>query len=61
MRSMWRFFPLAVVAGLGIVVVVNAGMIYAALSTFPGQAGEGDFALSNHYDCLLYTSDAADE
>ena len=50
---MWRFFPLWVVAGLGLVVVVNAGMIYAALSTFPGQAGEEDFALSNHYDAVL--------
>ncbi len=35
MRSMWRFFPLAVVAGLGLVVVVNAGMVYAALHTLP--------------------------
>ncbi len=53
MRSMWRFFPQAVVAGLGIVVAVNAGMIYAALHSFPGQAGEEDFALSNHYDAVL--------
>ena len=53
MRSIWRFFPLAVVAGLGLVVVVNAGLIYAALRTFPGQAGKEDFALSNHYDAVL--------
>jgi nitrogen fixation protein FixH len=52
MRSMWRFFPLAVVAALGLVVAVNAGLVYAALHSFPGQAGE-DFALSNHYDAVL--------
>jgi nitrogen fixation protein FixH len=50
---MWRFFPQAVVAGLGIVVVVNLGMVYAALHSFPGQAGNEDFALSNHYDAVL--------
>ena len=50
---MWRFFPLAIVAGLGLVVAVNAGMVYAALHSFPGQAGEQDFALSNHYDTVL--------
>jgi nitrogen fixation protein FixH len=53
MKSMWRFFPLWVAAGLGLVVVVNAGMVYAALHSFPGQAGEEDFALSNHYDAVL--------
>jgi nitrogen fixation protein FixH len=52
-RSLWRFFPLAVVAGLGVVVVVNAGMVYAALHSFPGQAGDEGFELSNHYDAVL--------
>jgi nitrogen fixation protein FixH len=52
-RSLWRFFPLAIVAGLGIVVVVNAGMVYAALHSFPGQAGNEGFQLSNHYDAVL--------
>jgi nitrogen fixation protein FixH len=52
-RSLWRFFPLGVVAGLGVVVLVNAGMVYAALHSFPGQAGNEDFQLSNHYDAVL--------
>jgi nitrogen fixation protein FixH len=52
-RSFWRFFPLAVIAGLGLVVVVNAGLVYAALHGFPGQAGDEGFALSNHYDAVL--------
>ncbi len=52
-RSSWRFFPWAVVAGLGFVVLVNAGMVYAALHSFPGQAGDEGFALSNHYDAVL--------
>jgi nitrogen fixation protein FixH len=52
-RSLWRFFPLAVVAGLGLVVLVNAGLVYAALHSFPGQAGDEGFELSNHYDAVL--------
>jgi nitrogen fixation protein FixH len=35
------------------VVVVNAGMVYAALHSFPGKAGDEDFALSNRYDAVL--------
>jgi nitrogen fixation protein FixH len=39
---------------IGAVVVVNAGMIFAALRTFPGAAGDdASFALSNHYDAAL--------
>jgi nitrogen fixation protein FixH len=53
-RSPWRFFPLAVVLSIGVVVAVNAGLIYAALHTFPGAAGDdASFALSNHYDTVL--------
>ena len=49
-RSLWRFFPLAVVAGLAFVVLVNAGLVYAALYSFPGKTGDEGFELSNHYD-----------
>ena len=52
-RSLWRFFPLAIVGGLGFVVLVNAGLVYAALHSFPGKAGDEGFALSNHYDAVL--------
>jgi nitrogen fixation protein FixH len=52
-RSAWRFFPWAIGASLGLVMVVNFGMIYAALHTFPGKAGSDGFDLSNHYDAVL--------
>jgi hypothetical protein len=52
-RSLWRFFPLAVVAGLAFVVLVNAGLVYAALHSFPGKTGDEGFELSNHYDAVI--------
>jgi nitrogen fixation protein FixH len=53
-RSAWRFFPWAVVGAIAVVVAVNAGMVYAALHSFPGAAeGDEGFALSNHYDVVL--------
>ena len=36
-----------------VVVVVNFGMAYTALHTFPGNAGGDGFDLSNHYDAVL--------
>ena len=53
MKSLWRFFPWAIVAGIGLVVMVNGGMIYAAIDSFPGRADEEGFLLSNHYDAVL--------
>jgi nitrogen fixation protein FixH len=52
-NSPWRWFPLAVIAGLGAVVLVNVGLMVAALYSFPGKAGSEDFALSNRYDAVL--------
>jgi nitrogen fixation protein FixH len=53
-RSAWRYFPHAMIASMAVVVVVNAGMVYAALDSFPGAAGGDEgFALSNHYDEVL--------
>lgn len=52
-RSGWRWFPWAIIASLAVVIVVNAGMMWAALSTFPGVAGRDGFDLSNHYDHVL--------
>ena len=41
-------------AGLGAAwSLVNAGLVYAALHSFPGKAGDEGFALSNHYDAVL--------
>jgi nitrogen fixation protein FixH len=52
-RSAWRFFPWAICAALLAVIAVNIGMVYAALHTFPGQAGKDGFDLSNHYDAVI--------
>jgi nitrogen fixation protein FixH len=52
-RSSWRWFPLGLVGALLTVFAVNGGMIYAAVHTFPGSAGEDGFDLSNQYDRVL--------
>ncbi|MDE2583202.1 MAG: FixH family protein [Rhodospirillales bacterium] len=52
-RSAWDWFPWAVAASLAVVILVNAGMIWAALATFPGQAGEDGFDLSNSFNEML--------
>ena len=51
--SSWQWFPWAVVAAMSVVVAVNMGMVYAALHSFPGKAGDEDFELSNHYNQIL--------
>ena len=52
--SLWRFFPLAVVVSIGVVIAVNIGLVYAALHSFPGKAGGDEgFVLSNHYNTVL--------
>jgi nitrogen fixation protein FixH len=56
-NSPWRWFPLALMAGLGAVMLVNAGMVFAALKSFPGKAGSEDFELSNRYDTVLQRSE----
>lgn len=50
---MWRFYPWIVAGAMAIVIAVNGGMVYAALHTYPGSAGDDGFDLSNHYDTLL--------
>ncbi|MDA8251062.1 MAG: FixH family protein [Rhodospirillales bacterium] len=52
-RSVWRFFPWAVVGAFVVVFAVNGGMVWAALSTFPGIAATDAFDHSNHYDEVL--------
>lgn len=52
-RSAWRWFPWAVAGGMSVVIAVNMGMVYAALHTFPGQAGSDGFDLSNRYDAVI--------
>lgn len=52
-RSAWDWFPRAIWISLLAVIVVNAGMIWAALSTFPGSAGADGFDASNGYNKVL--------
>ena len=52
-RSAWRFFPLAICGGLGLVVVVNLGMVWAAVRSHPGAAGVNGFGLSNNYNHVI--------
>ena len=51
-RSLWRFFPFMVVAGLGLVVAVNITMAVLAYRTAPGLAVQGSFATSNAYGAI---------
>jgi nitrogen fixation protein FixH len=60
-RSAWRLFPWLVAGAMTVVVVVNAGMIYAALASFPGKAGNEGFELSNQYDAVLDHARQAEE
>jgi nitrogen fixation protein FixH len=51
--SLWRLYPYAVAAFLGVVMVVNFGMAWTALRTFPGVATHDVFDHSNNYDQVL--------
>lgn len=51
--SAWRFFPLAIVGGIGLTVAVNMAMVWSAVATFPGKAGRDGFELSNRYNAVL--------
>lgn len=57
-HSSWRWFPWAVAGAMGLVIAVNVGMVYAALHTFPGQAGSDGFDLSNRYDQVIERTQA---
>lgn len=51
--SEWRWFPFALIGLLGAAVAVNIVMVYLALATFPGEAGQDGFDLSNAYGRVL--------
>jgi nitrogen fixation protein FixH len=52
-RTHWRWFPHWMIAAMALVFAVNGLMIYDAISTFPGQAGQDGFDLSNQYQRVL--------
>ncbi len=49
----WRFFPWYLGGALGVVGLVNAGLVWAAIASFPGLATEHSFDVSNSYDRVL--------
>ncbi len=52
-NSPWRWFPVASLGALGLIVVVNMVMIYYALHTFPGDTVRGGFEASNAYEQVI--------
>lgn len=54
--TVWRWFPVGLIAAMGLVFAVNGYMVYDALETFPGQAGQDGFDLSNEYQRVLATA-----
>jgi len=54
--TVWRWFPHGLIAAMGVVFAVNGYMIYDALHTFPGAAGQDGFVLSNDYKRVLATA-----
>ncbi len=54
--TVWRYFPVAALTSLGVVVVVNTVLAYAALSTFPDLATPDDFDTGNRYARVLDTA-----
>jgi len=52
-KNSWAWFPYAAIGALGFVVLVNIGLIYAALRSNPGVAVSNDFGTSNRYDSVL--------
>ncbi len=52
-QTIWRHFPWFIAAAMSVVIVVNFGMAYTALHTFPGIPGGDGFDLSNHYNAVI--------
>ena len=51
--SGWRYFPHAMVGAIGLMVVVDSGLAWTALHSFPGVAATDVFDHSNSYDAVL--------
>lgn len=52
-RSFWHFFPWYIAGGMGVVLLVNAVMVWLAIASFPGLATRHGFDTSNSYDRVL--------
>lgn len=53
--SPWRWFPVWLGAAMGAAFAINGYMVYTAVSTFPGAAGQDGFDLSNGYKRIMAT------
>jgi nitrogen fixation protein FixH len=51
--SSWRWFPAWLGIAMALVFAINGYMVYAAVVSFPGQAGTDGFDLSNGYGRIL--------
>ena len=60
-KSAWRYFPWITALAMGLVVAVNAGMMWSAFTTFPGAAQSDGFDLSNEYDRILAAKEKQNE
>ncbi len=52
-RTAWRFFPHAMIAAIGLMVVIDSGLAVTALRSFPGRAADDVFDHSNSYNDVL--------
>jgi nitrogen fixation protein FixH len=52
-RSGWQYFPHAMVGAIGLMVLVDGGLAWTAIESFPGRAASNVFDHSNSYDEVL--------
>jgi len=52
-RRGWDWFPIGIFLSMSVVVAVNAGFIWSALASFPGEANEHSFDTGNDYNRVL--------
>jgi len=52
-KTAYRWFPWGLFAGMMVAFLINAYMVYAAVETFPGVAGQDGFDLSKRYGGVM--------
>jgi nitrogen fixation protein FixH len=52
-RTAWRFFPHAMVGTIALMVIIDSGLAWTALRSFPGLAADDVFDHSNSYNDVL--------
>lgn len=51
--SRWNWFPWAIVAGMGVTILVNGVLIWIALTSFPGEATKDPYTMGMNYNRIL--------